>query len=280
MDKFNSINISDEEFLLIQSLIYNNFGINLTDKKRYLVNHRLQKLLNETNFKSFKEYYNYLLRDKSLNALSNLVNKLTTNYTFFNREKSHFDFFIQVALPEIVNLLKGKNSKDLRIWCAGCATGEEAYMITILMFEFFGEKYKEWDAGLLATDICSDVLKVAQIGIYSEDKMKLIPKNLRCKYFNNLGNGLWSVKDEIKKEITFRRFNLMHKEFPFKRPFHIIFCRNVMIYFDQPTRDKLVKNFYTYTEPEGYLFIGHSESLNLSQSMYKYVKKSIYKKVV
>lgn len=274
----NLMSISDEEFKLMRSLIYERVGINLTEQKRSLLVGRLQKLLRKEGFPNFKGYYEHLVSDKTEQALSTLVDLVSTNHTFFNREKAHFDYFYNTALPEVIQRLKSQNRRDLRIWCAGSSSGEEPYMLMMLMQEALGSDYKNWDAGLLATDISDRVLTIAKEGVYSEDKVALVPELLKKKYFRKLPGGDWAVSDQVKKEVFYRRFNLMNKQFPFKKPFDIIFCRNVMIYFDQPTRNALVQRFHQFTAPGGHLFIGHSESLGRSQSLYKYVMPALYQK--
>ncbi len=272
------MNISDEEFALMRELIYRRVGIHLTDQKRSLLVGRLQKILRGSGFGSFRQYYEHLTADTTERALSELVDAISTNHTYFNREKAHFDFFVETALPTVTERLKKENRRDLRIWCAGCSSGEEPYMLLMLMQEFFGSEYGRWDAGILATDISDRVLAICREGIYPEERMNALPDGLKRKYFTPAGPGRWQVKDALRREATFRRFNLMNERFPFKKPFQIIFCRNVMIYFDQPTRDALVRRFHQHTEPGGYLFIGHSETLGRQQDLYKYLIPAAYQK--
>lgn len=274
----NMMNITDKEFEIMRKLIYDNFGINLTQQKRSLLVGRLQKQISTLGFTSFGDYYHYLLTDKSGEALSNLVNNISTNYTFFAREKAHFDYLSNRALPDVVEQIKNSGDRRLRLWCAGCSTGQEAYMLAMLTFEYFGNKYGLWDAGILATDISTQALEKAKAGIYLDEQIEVLPPKFKHTYFKKLGQGQWTVCEKLKKEVTFRRFNLMNKQFPFKRPFHIIFCRNVMIYFDQPTRQELTKKFHQFLGPDGYLFVGHSESLGREQSLYKYIAPAIYRK--
>lgn len=270
--------ISDQEFAKMRELIHRRFGINLTDQKRSLLVSRLQKYLREQGFTSFQSYFEHLTNDKSERALSDLVDRVSTNHTFFNREKDHFDFFSHTALPTIIAQLKKLGRRDLRIWCAACSSGEEAYMLLMLMHEYLGSEYAQWDAGILATDISERVLATATAGIYPEERVAALPEPLRRKYFQRLPDGQWRVIDSLRKEATFRRFNLMNDRFPFKNPFHIIFCRNVMIYFDQPTRETLVSKFHQCTASDGYLFIGHSETLGREQTQYKYLMPATYQK--
>jgi len=272
------VEITNDEFQLIRDLIYRQIGINLTADKRTLVNGRLQKILRRQGYKTFKEYYESVLRDKSGEALSELANTISTNHTFFGREIDHFEYFVDVCLPEIETRAKSKNSRDIRVWSAGCSSGEEPYTLVMLMLEYFGKDYSKWTAGVLATDISLNALATAKSGIYPNDRVKPLPDHLKKKYFNPLPNGDWEIIDSVKREVTFRRFNLMNETFPFKNPFDMIFCRNVMIYFDKATRERLVDRFYQHTIHQGYLFIGHSESLNREVTKYKYIKPALYKK--
>lgn len=272
------MSISDREFESLRVLIYDRFGIHLTDQKKSLMVGRLQKLLRKKNFHNFEEYYNYLIGAGGQGALSELINLISTNYTYFNREKDHFDFFQKTALPTVSTSLKEQKRRDLRVWCAGCSTGEESYTLLMLMMEYFGHDYANWDAGILATDISERVLSIAKSGKYSSEKVGMLPGGLSDKYFVRCPDGEFQANEKLRRETTFRRFNLMN-DFPFKKPFQIIFCRNVMIYFDQPTREKLVRRFHQATEKGGFLFIGHSETLGRDHSLYRYVMPAVYQKV-
>ena len=270
--------ISDEEFALLRGLIYQRFGINLTEQKRSLLVGRLQKTLRQQGIDSFRAYHEYLVTDRSESGLSELVDLISTNHTYFNREAAHFEFFQKTALPQAIQALRSKGRKDLRIWCAGCSTGEEPYTLQMLMLEVLGADYRNWDAGILATDISDRALSIARQGVYPNERVQALPEALRRKYFRKVDGDNWEVAAEVKKEVLFRRLNLMNSSFPFKKPFQIIFCRNVMIYFDQPTRDALVQRFCNATEPQGYLFIGHSETLGRKQGIYDYIQPALYRK--
>lgn len=274
----NMMSISDKEFGELRNLIHKRFGINLTDQKRSLLVGRLQKLMRKLNLATFSQYYQYLCDDKTEQALGELVDLISTNHTYFNREKDHFEYFYKTALPAIAEKLRQQGRKDLRIWCAGCSSGEEPYTLLMLMMEYFGNEYSSWDAGILATDISDRALTIARRGAYGTDRVMQLPENLRRKYFTPAGSGEMAVVDKVKREAVFRRFNLMNSSFPFKQPFQMIFCRNVMIYFDQPTRDALVGRYHQHTEPGGYLFIGHSETLGRSQTRYNYLMPALYQK--
>lgn len=274
----NMMTITDREFKLLRTLVYDRFGINLTEQKRSLLVGRLQKILKSANLSTFEEYYKALVADKTGKYIDTLINNISTNFSYFYREEAHFNFFKDKAFPETINKLKETKSKDIRIWTAGCSTGEEPYMLIMLMMEYLGLDYDNWAAGILATDISDRVLKIAKTASYPADRVGKVPTQLKNKYFTQLPNEQIAVKERIKKEITLRRFNLMNKIFPFKQSFQMIFCRNVMIYFDQKTRMELVRKFHQHLQPGGYLFIGHSETLGRDQQMFKYVMPACYQK--
>lgn len=269
------ITITDEEFEKLAKFIKSNYGINLKEEKKSLVMGRLRKVLYQKNMSSFSEYLDYVLSDKTGEAVSDMVNRITTNHTYFMRESKHFEFFKEEVLPY---LKKKVSDKDLRIWSAGCSTGEEPYTLAMIIDEFFGKEKLFWNTQILATDISSKVLDVAKKGVYNNDSIAKMPSEKRLKYFKKISDEKSEVVDQIKKEVIFARLNLMNETFPFKKKFHTIFCRNVMIYFDSKTKMDLVNRFYEITEPGGYLFIGHSESLIRSQTKYKYIMPAVYRK--
>ncbi|MCM8533741.1 MAG: protein-glutamate O-methyltransferase CheR [Lentisphaeraceae bacterium] len=268
------IDITDKEFETISKLVYEAFGIILNDSKRSLVVNRLNKLLRTRGLTTFSQYFQQLNDDKTGSELQLLANSISTNHTFFNRESGHFDYYLKTALPEVT---KNISDKDLRVWCAASSTGEEPYTLAMLQKEFLGMQYNQWKAGLLATDISETALAKASQGVYPEDDVNKLPPTLKNKYFSKAGD-LFSVKPEVKQEVAFRKLNLV-KSFQFKKPFHIIFCRNVMIYFDQPTKDSLIKRMYDNTVPGGYLFIGHSETIPRHNCPYKFIMPAVYRKV-
>lgn len=270
------LDISDHEFQLLSSLVYQHFGIHLTDQKKELVKGRLNKLVKELGFNTFKEYYHYVVEDKTGKALLHLVDKISTNHSYFFREIDHFDFLKNKIFPE---LRQKSAKKELRIWSAGCAEGEEVYTIAMVVKEFFSMDFNLWDIGLLATDISFSVLEEAKEGIYPPERLQQMPSYFKNKYFKILDSEHYEVKKEIKDMVLFKRLNLMNESFPFKGQFDIIFCRNVMIYFDSQTRQRLVQRFYNYTKEGGYLLIGHSESLIKEKCPYKYLKPAIYRKI-
>ncbi|MFC1563845.1 CheR family methyltransferase [candidate division KSB1 bacterium] len=273
-----SFTISDREFQLLSSLIYDLFGIVLTDKKKTLVIGRLQSELKKRGFNSFRQYYDFVLNDKSGQSLLTLIDKISTNHTFFFREADHFEFFEKQALPNIQSFLAQRNEKEIRIWCAGCSSGEEPYTLMMLVNEYFASEKKDWNVKLLATDISTTALEKAVAGIYKNENIRNIPQTLLKKYFTKHDDDSWVVKDILKRNLFFKRLNLMQQNFPFKNNFHIIFCRNVMIYFDSKTRGELIDKFSRFIIPEGFLFIGHSETIGRNNESFMYIKPALYQK--
>ncbi len=272
------IDITDDEFKHISQLVYEKFGIHLTEKKRVLVRGRLNKLLRQMGYKNFEEYYNAILEDPSGAGLLELVDRISTNHTYFYREKDHFDFLEKRVLPDIARQLDEQRSKDLRLWCAGCATGEEAYTLAIVLAEFFGPHYFSEGPPILATDISRTALEKAMLGAYGKERIDQIPKGLLHKYFVPNDMGGYTVKDVLKKLVLFKRLNFKRETFPFRKKFHTVFCRNVMIYFDQPTKEALVNKFGGVLNEGGYLFIGHSETLGRDNVNFQYVQPAVYVK--
>jgi len=272
------ISISDQEFKLFSSFIYDHFGINLTEAKRALLVNRLQKILRQYGYDSFEAYFEAIQQDRSGQGISELIDAVSTNHTFFFRESAHFDFMMREALPETMNRLLQTNSRDLRVWCAAASTGEEPYVLAMLIRGYLGTQHSQWSAGVLATDISNRALETAAKGEYTSERLEQVPPRYKNTYFEKIGADRYRVKESLRKEVLFRRFNLMNPTFPFKQPFHIIFCRNVMIYFDHRTRDELVNKLFHFTQPGGYLFIGNAETLGRGSCPYRYLAPSIYQK--
>ena len=270
--------ISDQEFQAIRRLVYRQFGINLTEQKKTLVVGRLQKVLKKRGFDTFRDYIDWLSASMSAEALEELANNISTNHTFFYREKAHFEYFSQKILPELTAQKDRSGDRVLRIWCAGCSSGEEPYTLMMLMLEHLGPKLSRWKPRLLATDLSAQILKTAMSGVYEEDRVAELPAVLRNKYFRKTPDGELSVADEIRSRIDFRRHNLMDPKFPFTKPFDAIFCRNVMIYFDRETRNTLVAKYHQHMAPGGHLFIGHSESLGRGETEFQYVMPAVYRR--
>lgn len=268
--------ISDREFRDIQDFMMSQYGIHFSDKKQTLIVGRLQLYIEKLGFQDYTTYLRHVKQDTTGQAANELINRLTTNHTFFNREAAHFEFLMSTVIPQIVSELARGQQLDLRLWCAGCSSGEESYFLAMLLMEYFGHDYQRWTAGVLATDISTRVLEIAAKGVYSAERFQALPDFMERKYFQKLPDGQFQANTKLRREVTYRCFNLMDKQH-FKKPFAVIFCRNVMIYFNRPTRLALVQRFYESTAPGGYLFIGHSETLGRGEDCpYTYVKPGVY----
>lgn len=267
------ITLKEQEFNKLVLFVKANYGLSL-EKKYHLIAEKLCRLMENRGFSNFDRYYEYIVKTRAKEELSELLNLLTTNHTFFMREEEHFRFFEQTVLPQMYQKVE---DKDLRIWSAGCSSGEEPYTLAMIMQDYFREEKSGWDKRLLATDVSTDILKKAIDGVYEKEAIDLLKPSWRYSFFDAMGKEAYQVKPEIKKEIFFRIFNLMD-DFPFRKKFHVIFCRNVMIYFDTPTRERLIRKFCDMTEDGGYLFIGMSETIGRSFGQYRYIMPSVYKK--
>ncbi len=276
LDMQELLALLDKDFIRLRDFMYSNFGINLSSK-RGLIEGRLNSVVQRKGYKSFTEYIDNLMRDQSGEELSILISKLTTNFTYFMREQKHYDFLVKKALPELTPKIP---DRDLRIWSAGCSSGEEPYTIAMTLNNYFKENKSAWDTVVLASDISDNVLNAAKNGIYSLDRINQLSDEWRKKFFVKLDENTYQVSKELRNEVFFKKFNLMEKTFVFKKKFHVIFCRNVMIYFDNQTRRELTNKFLDVLMPGGYLFIGLSETLLNLKTRFEYVEPAIYRKPI
>lgn len=268
------VKINDQEFQYLVGYLKENFGINLT-QKRVLLDGRMGSYLAQQGYRSYSDYIKVLQADKTGKELQNLLNRVTTNHTYFMREPEHFDFFGKVVLPYLERTVK---SRDLRIWCAASSSGEEPYTLAMILHDYFAHKVPVWDKILLATDISQKVLDMAKQGIYPQEAIENIPPEWKRKYFRKLPDNKVQVVDTIRSQVVYRIFNLM-EPIRYKKPYHVIFCRNVMIYFDAPTKAAVVERLYDAMAPGGYLFIGHTESI-ARPTRFNYIMPSVYQKGV
>ncbi len=252
--------LGDREFRLFSSLIYEKAGIYLKPEKKELLNARLAKRLRALGLSSFREYYDLVISDSTGQELVQLIDAVSTNFTSFFREKAHFDFLLERVLPEISGGRKG----PLLFWSAASSSGEEPYTLAMVVDDYFYRRGETGDFLVEATDISTKVLAMAEKGIYPEERVNTVPREMLKRYFQKgVGRsaGYVKVKESLKRFVRFSRFNLMD-EFRWKDPFDVIFCRNVMIYFNRETQERLVRKFYNALVPGGYLIIGHSESIS------------------
>lgn len=265
--------INEYDFARLVHFVKSGYGIDL-EGKQFLVQSRLANHIADCGFSSFSEYLDTVFDDTSGREVANLINKLTTNHTYFMRESDHFDHLREVFLPEAEKTIE---DHDLRIWSAGCSYGNEPYNLAMCLDEYFGPERSNWDLKILATDISFNALRQAARGIYTEKAIEALPEEWRTKYFDKTSHSLYQVKECIRRNVVYKYHNLM-EEINFKKKFDLILCRNVMIYFDDETKSQLCKRFYDATEDGGYLYIGHAESAP-DDIPYVKQKPAIYRKI-
>jgi chemotaxis protein methyltransferase CheR len=261
-------------FNKIRRIVYDISGISLNEDKYALVNARVSKRMRKLGMADHKHYLQYVIEDDTGIELQHLMDVISTNVTSFYREADHFDF-MRIVLTK----WNDKGLNRLRIWSAASSTGEEPYTIAIEIREVLGNSNS--NVRILATDISSEVIKTAIRGVYNEERLSPVSRAMKAKYFNKIGGvdeAKYMVKDEIKNMVVFRIFNLSSFPYPLKGPLDLIFCRNVMIYFDRNLRSRLVAEFRRLLKPGGYLFVGHAESIAGMADGFKVVKPSIYVK--
>jgi chemotaxis protein methyltransferase CheR len=270
--------LTDAQFQKFSSLVYDKTGIYLKPEKKELLNARLGKRLRATGINSFKEYYELVTTDKSGDELIHLIDSVSTNFTSFFRENSHFEMLTSQVLSGFLKEGRGRG-KDIVLWSSACSSGEEPYTMAMVMDDYasrnHGLRYQ-----ILATDISTRVLDHAQRGVYTDDRIAKVPTLFLKKYFQKgVGKsaGYVKIKKELRSVIQFSRFNLMG-EFPWRDSIDIIFCRNVMIYFNRETQQELVNKFYQALAPGGFLFIGHSESISSLKHGFTQVDATAYQK--
>jgi chemotaxis protein methyltransferase CheR len=268
---------SDEDFNALRAMVKAHTGINLTDQKRELVYGRLSRRLRALDLGSFVEYRE-LLTDESGKEFVEFCNAITTNLTSFFRESHHFDYVRDQILTPRLNDPRG--SRRIRIWCAGCSSGEEPYSLAMTIRETLGADAGRWDIRILATDLDSDVLSRGQRGVYAADRVRDLDPARRNRFFRATtlnGQPAYAVEPELQSLITFKQLNLM-TPFPMKGPLDAIFCRNVVIYFDKDTQRDLFARMAQLQEPGATLFLGHSESLFKVSTDYALIGKTIYRR--
>ena len=273
----NNYTLNDSDFNKLREIVYKEAGIKLSDVKKVLVQSRLLKRLRELKIISFTDYYNYLIENYETEKI-NFINLITTNKTDFFRENDHFEFMKCVILPDV----EKKNLSELRIWSAGCSSGEEPYTIAMVAKEYFKNK-KPPEILILATDIDTQVLQKAKDGLYPEEHLAPVEERYIKTYFSREvinGEIYYRVNDSLKECVYFRRLNLLQEQYPMKKQFDIIFCRNVIIYFDRDSQRKLFDKFYNYLKDDGYLLIGHSENITNVTDKFILHGRTIYRKAL
>jgi chemotaxis protein methyltransferase CheR len=270
----------DRDYEFIRGLVYTHSRINLGADKKELVSARLGKRLRATGLTTITDYCRHLQGPRATEELPHLIDVISTNHTYFFREIAHFDFLTQTILPELMAARQAARWPRLNIWSAACSSGEEPYTIALVMEQFFGRQ-ATWPWQLDATDISNPVLAKAREGAYKSEALeKIPPAQLRAFFQEGAGAlaGTFRVKPALQQNIRFRQLNLLGPSLPFSEPFQIIFCRNVMIYFDRATQEELVARLSRLLVPGGYLLVGHSESLTGIKHSMESVRPAVYRR--
>jgi len=283
IDLKKRVKMSDLEFGQLRDFIYAQTGIYLPDNRKYLLENRLAHRLADLNLLSFGAYYDFLRYDPGRKQeLNRLFDLITTKETSFFRNLPQLELFEHVILPELLTERKKAGEKKLRLWSAGCSTGEEPYTLAIILDKVLGPERKEWQIEIIANDISLNVLKLAKQGVYSSYSLRTTPPEIVQRYFKKLGNDNYQVKPELAEMVKFVQLSLNDK-FKIKRlpKTQVIFCRNVIIYFNQETKAKVIDSFYHNLSDGGYLFLGYGERIDDIDHSFKvitYPESVVYQK--
>ncbi|AJQ96327.1 CheR family methyltransferase [Gynuella sunshinyii] len=270
--KYRQLPMTENDFRLIARVAYQLTGIVLADHKKNMVYSRIVRRVRKLGLPDFRSYCQ-ILENPDDEEINEFVNAITTNLTSFFRESHHFESLRQKVIPQLLT----NPTKKVRIWSAGCSTGEEAYSIAIVLHEFFKNR-REWDVKVLATDLDSNVLETGRQGVYERARVESLSQaQIEASFIIDKHQETVTVKDNIKQYIRFNRLNLLN-EWPMQGHFDVIFCRNVVIYFDKVTQNKLFRRYADILNPQGYLFIGHSEQLGEAAALFSYQGKTEYRK--
>ncbi|MDL2258487.1 protein-glutamate O-methyltransferase [Eubacteriales bacterium OttesenSCG-928-K08] len=267
------LKITDAEFDQLVNYMYSRYGINLS-RKRALIEGRLGMMLTQRGYTDYASYIRDILNDKTGQEVSTLVSRLTTNFTYFLREEGHYTFLTSHVFPQ----WKKAPLLERRIWSAACSSGEEPYSIAMVLYDYFGG-IRPGKVAITASDISENVLSQARAGIYTADQIGKLPPEWTTRFFNRQEKERFEVKSTLKNLIQYKYFNLNDPRFWPKSHYDIIFCRNVMIYFDQPTKQAVINRLHDALRPGGFLLIGMSETLVNLKSEFKYIQPSIYQRL-
>lgn len=274
-----ALKITDEDFRKFREFFYRKTGIWFDDSKRYFVDKRLIERIKATGCDSFRSYFIKLRFESSKKELQNLINSMTVNETYFFREEYQFRTLVNEVLPEILE--NKKDSDPIRIWSIPSSTGEEPYSIAIYLLEYWPE-IERYDVEIVASDIDTEALRKAKEGVYSERSVSNLPSHILRKYFRKNEKGEYEIIDELKEAISFTRVNLCdQKDTKPYRNFHVIFCRNLLIYFDDLSRKIAAEALYDALTSGGFVFLGHAESMSRISSIFKvrkFTESIVYQK--
>jgi len=275
-EKIREFEYTLADFNVLRRISNQHSGILVPDDKFDMFYSRLSKRVRMLGFNSFKQYCQYL-QNHPEREFTEFINAITTNLTSFFRENHHFDYLSHSVIPEL--LKKNHSTRLIKVWSAGCSTGEEPYSLAMILKEHVP---RDWIIRILATDLDTNVLATAATGVYGIDRVSAIGER-RLKQWFQRGTGAQSqkarVRNELRELISFKQLNLM-QDWPMKGSFDFIFCRNVLIYFDRDTKEMLAQRYAALLKDGGHLFIGHSESLHQLDTPFKLIGNTIYKKIL
>lgn len=277
---YYDIKLSTAEFKKLSSFIYSNYGIKMPDAKKTMLESRLQKRLRLNSITSFKDYIDFVFSKEGQEAeLVHMIDVVSTNKTDFFREPSHFDFMTNTVLPEFV--ANNRLRRPLKIWSAASSSGEEAYTIGMVINEYNEKNNTNIDYSVLGTDISTRILQTAVNGVYKEERITGIPLTLKRKYFlksKDPSKRVVRIIPGLRKKMQFGRMNFMDNVYNVPNDFDIVFCRNVLIYFDHDTQEKVINRICTKLKPGGYFFLGHSESITNMDVPLQHIKPTMFKR--
>jgi chemotaxis protein methyltransferase CheR len=272
--------MSNEDFKKLSSFIYQEYGIKMPEVKKTMLQSRLHKRLRELNMTSFKDYVNYVFsKEGQQSEIIHMIDMVSTNKTDFFREPVHFDFLHSNVLPELTS----QSNRFLKLWSAGCSSGEEPYTIAMSISEYMLQNpLHTFDYSIFATDISTRVLRSAADAIYKEARVDLLPLTLKKRYLlksKDHTNPTVRIIPELRNKVSFQRLNFMDSNYNVSDNFDIIFCRNVLIYFDRETQEKVINRLCAKLKPNGYFFLGHSESITNFNVPLKQIKPTIFRRI-
>ncbi len=278
---YYKVQMADEDFSRLSTFIYNELGIKMPDVKKVMLQSRLQKRLSELKIATFKEYIDFVFsKEGRTEEIIKMIDLVTTNKTDFFREPAHFEFLTETALPQLVD--SDRNLSNIKIWSAGCSSGEEPYTLAMVLKEFISGRHG-LDFEILATDLSTKILDKAVMAIYGEDRIAGVPLEIKRKYFlksKDPLNKTVRIIPELRSKISFKRLNFMDAQYTsIEKEFDIVFCRNVLIYFDRETQQQVINKLASKLKTNGYFFLGHSESITNMNVPLRQIKPTIFRKI-
>jgi chemotaxis protein methyltransferase CheR len=272
--------LSNEDFKRLSNFIFKEYGIKMPEVKRTMLQSRLHKRLRELNMTNYKDYVDFVFsKEGQGNEVIHMIDVVSTNKTDFFREPVHFDFLHSTVLPELLS--SERPNRFIKVWSAGCSSGEEPYTLAISLSEYMHE-HPGFDYSIFATDISSRILKNAVDAIYKENRIEMLPIQLKKRYLlksKDRSNPTVRIIPDLRRRVTFQRLNFMDTHYNVPENMDIIFCRNVLIYFDRETQEKVINKLCTKLKPDGFFFLGHSESITNFDVPLKQLKPTIFRKI-